>query len=81
VMKYDEDRACIVDWLGGKGGMEVELHAQPNGVTVGSTRARTGKPGIQTRPRPNGQPRQLSTLPGEGPGWVTASGYSTDGYS
>ena len=52
-----------------------------NGVTVGSTRARTGKPGTQTRPQPNGQPRQLSTLPGEGPGWVTAPGYSTDGDS
>ena len=28
VMRYDEERACIVDWLGGKGGMEVELHAR-----------------------------------------------------
>jgi hypothetical protein len=46
-----------------------------NGVTVGSTRARTGKPGKQTRPRPHGPPRQLSTLPGEGSGWATASGY------
>ncbi len=35
-----------------------------NGVTVGSTRARTGKPGTQTRPRPHGPPRQPSTLPG-----------------
>jgi hypothetical protein len=34
-----------------------------NGVTVGSTRARTGKPGTQTRPRPHGPPRQPSTLP------------------
>ena len=37
-----------------------------NGVTVGPTRARTGKPGIQTRPRPHGPPRQPSTLPGSG---------------
>ena len=28
IMRYDKDRECIVDWLGGKGGMEVELHAQ-----------------------------------------------------
>ncbi len=48
-----------------------------NGVTVGSTRARTGKPGTQTRSRPHGLPRQFSTLPGEGPGWATAPGYST----
>ena len=34
-----------------------------NGVTVGSTRARTGKPGTQTRPKPHGPPRQPSTLP------------------
>ena len=35
-----------------------------NGVTVGSTRARTGKPGIRTRSKPHGPPRQPSTLPG-----------------
>ncbi len=29
VMQYKEERECIVDWLGGKGGMEVELHARP----------------------------------------------------
>ena len=50
-----------------------------NGVTVGPTRARMGKPGRQTRPQPHGPPRQLSTLPGKGPGWVTAPGYSTPG--
>ena len=40
-----------------------EVAGAGNGVTVRSTRARMGKPGIQTRPEPHGLPRQPSTLP------------------
>lgn len=38
VMRYDKERECIVDWLGGKGGMEVELHARPidHGIEIQS---------------------------------------------
>jgi hypothetical protein len=41
-----------------------ELAGAENGVTAGSTRARTGKPGIRTRPGVYGPPSQRSTLPG-----------------
>ncbi len=41
-----------------------DVEGAGNGVTVRSTRARTGKPGRQTRPRPHAPPRQPSTLPG-----------------
>jgi hypothetical protein len=47
-------RCARSGWVAGAG----------NGVTVGSTRARMGKPRIQIRPRPHGLPRQPSTLPG-----------------
>jgi hypothetical protein len=44
--------------------IEEVVEGAGNGVTVGSIRARTGKLGIQTRPKPHGPPRQPSTLPG-----------------
>ncbi len=55
-------------WTGersaGKPHAAFEVAGAGNGVTVGSLRARKGKPGTQTRPRPNGPPRQPSILPG-----------------
>ncbi len=55
-----------------------EVAGAGNGVTVGSTRARTGKPGIQTRPEPYGPPRQPSTLPAKELGFEDASDLQRD---
>jgi len=40
-----------------------EVAGAGNGATDAPKRARRGKPGTQTRPRPHGPPRQPSTLP------------------
>ena len=40
VMKYSAERGCIVDWLGTKGRLEIELHPE---VTEGTLEIRSGK--------------------------------------
>lgn len=34
VMRHDADRACVVDWLGNDGALEVDLHARVEGGAI-----------------------------------------------